>query len=131
MAASAFQGTKFEIGSPLVTVTGVRELPQLPMKKKIIDTTPINATAEESIADNLTTYEDFTLLLDYDKDDTQHIALLAAYTGETSVAGRLTMNDGETFTGNFRVFEWTPAGSRGGTSQRRLTMRPTGAITIA
>jgi hypothetical protein len=127
-AASAFQGTAFKIGSPLVAVPGILELPAIPQTHKEIDVTAIDDTTSQFIADPLTDFGSFDLLLAYDKDNTQHMALASAFTAKTSVAGQLTMGDGEILTGNFLPLSWSMAGGKGQSSQRRITMRPTGAL---
>lgn len=130
-AASAFQGSAFKIGSPLVAVDGVLSAPTMTLSKERIDVTAINDTSEQSIVNPLQKYSGFDLTVAYDKDNTQHVALLAAYTGASSVAGQLAMNDGETFTGSFYVLGWKPEGDSGSPSKRVITLYPAGAITIA
>lgn len=129
-AASAFQGTAFKVGSPLVALDGVIELPGLALKKDVIDTTAINDTAESSISDPLVKHDTFDITVMYDKDNTQHMALLSAYNAGTSVFGQLVMGDGETFNGSFLVVGWGPGGAKGQTSQRKITLKPTGTISI-
>jgi hypothetical protein len=127
-AASAFQGTSFKVGSPLVAVPGVLELPAIPQTHKEIDVTAIDDITSQFIADPLTEFGAFDLLVAYDKDNTQHMALASAFTGKTAVAGQLTMGDGEILTGSFLPLSWSMAGGKGQSSQRRISFRPTGAL---
>jgi hypothetical protein len=129
-AASAFQTSAFKMGSPLVTLEGVLDCPGLALKKDFIDTTSISDSAESSIADPLVKHDAFDITLAYDKDNTQHMALVAAYTGGTSIFGQVVMADGETFNGSFLVIGWAPTGAKGQLSQRKVTLKPTGAISI-
>jgi hypothetical protein len=122
--ASAFQTTAFKVGSPLVTLAGVLEIPGLALKKDFIDTTSIADSAESSIADPLVKHDA------YDKDDTQHMALVAAYGSGSAIYGQLLMADGESFNGQFLVIGWAPTGAKGQTSQRKVTLKPTGTISI-
>ncbi len=127
-AASAFQGTVFKIGSPLVAVPGILSLPAIPQAKGQIDATAIDDTDEYTIVDPLVKRGTFELVIAFDKDNTQHMALVAAYDGGTEVAGQLTMGDGEILTGSFLVLEYNYAGDKGQPSQRRLVLKPTGAM---
>jgi hypothetical protein len=129
-AASAFQGTTFKIGSPLVAVPGILSLPAIPQSKGQIDTSAIDDTSEQTIVDPFIKHDSFELTLAYDKDNTQHMALKSAYDAGSAVAGQLTMGDGEIATGSFYVLSWNYGGDRGSTSQRRLTMKPTGTLVI-
>lgn len=131
MAYSAFQGSAFQIGSPLVAVKGVVSLPDIAQKKDTIDTTAINDLSETSITDPLQKYTEFELTINYDKADTQHTALKTAYQNATSVAGCLVMSDGESFTGTFLVLSFTPSGDRGTPARRKIGLKPTGTITIS
>jgi hypothetical protein len=128
--ASAFQTTAFKVGSPLVTLAGVLEIPGLALKKDFIDTTSIADSAESSIADPLVKHDAFDITLMYDKDDTQHMALVAAYGSGSAIYGQLLMADGESFNGQFLVIGWAPTGAKGQTSQRKVTLKPTGTISI-
>jgi len=126
--ASAFQGTAFKIGSPLVAVPGILALPAIPQAKGQIDVTAIDDTSEQTIVDPLVKHDAFDLTLAFDKDNTQHMALVSAYDGGTAVAGQLTMGDGEILTGSFLVLGYNYAGDKGQPSQRRLTLKPTGTL---
>jgi hypothetical protein len=127
-AASAFQGTIFKIGSPLVAVPGTLELPAIPQKKKEIDVTAIDDTAVQYIVDPLVEHDTFDLTLAFDKNNTQHMALVTAYDAGSSVAGQLTMGDGEILTGSFLILAYNYTGGRGLPSGRKLTLRPTGTM---
>ncbi len=129
-AASAFQGTTFKIGSPLVTVDGVLSAPSLSLTKERIDVTAINDTSEQSIVNPLQKYAGFDLTVAYDKDNTQHMAIVAAYAAGTAIYGQLAMNDGETFNGQFYVLGYKPEGDSGSPSRRVITFYPAGAISI-
>ena len=130
-AASAFTGTAFKVGSPLVAVGGVLEAPTIALRKETIDVTAIDDTAEQSITDPLIMNDTFEVLLAYDKDNTQHIALLAAFTGGTTIAFQVAMGDGETFTGTAYVNGWAVAGAKKESSKRKLSLKAAGAIVIA
>jgi len=126
--ASAFQGTTFKIGSPLVAVPGVLELPAIPQKKKEIDVTAIDDTSVQYIVDPLIEHDAFDLTIAFDKDNTQHMALVSNYDAGTAIAGQLTMGDGEILTGSFLILAYNYAGGKGQASQRKITLRPTGTL---
>lgn len=130
-AASAFTGTAFKIGSPLVAVGGVLEAPTIALKKETIDVTAIDDTSEQSISDPLIMHDSFDVLLAYDKDNTQHMALLSAFNAGTTVAFQVAMGDGETFTGTGYVNQWAVAGAKKEASKRKISIKAAGAIVIA
>lgn len=131
MAASAYSGSAFKVGSPLVTVGGVLELSGPALKKGFIDVTAISDTSEQIIADPLETHDEFTVVVAYTKADTQHTALLAAYTGGTTLAMQVAPNDTETLTFVGYVVGWEVTGAKHEASKRRITIKPTGTVTIA
>jgi predicted secreted protein len=129
--ASAFTGTTFKIGSPLVAVSGVLEAPTISLKKETIDVTAIDDTSEQSIPDPLIMHDSFDVLLAYDKDNTQHMALLSAFNAGTTLAFQVLMGDGETFTGVGYVTQWAVAGAKKESSKRKISFKAAGAIVIA
>jgi len=88
------------------------ELPAIPQTKKEIDVTAIDDTVAQFITDPLLEFGTFDLLVAFDKDNTQHMALLAAFEAASAVAGQLTMGDGEILTGSFLPLTWAYAGGR-------------------
>jgi len=127
-AASASQGATFKIGSPLVTVPGVLDIPAITEEKLEIDVTAIDDTDEQFITDPLTKRTPFTLNVAYDADNTQHMALVSAWTDRTTVAGQFTSGAGAILTGSFLVLKMEDQGGKGQASRIVFTIRPTGTI---
>ena len=86
-AAVTHQGSILQMGSPLVTISGVTDLagPALGITA-FLDSTAINDAAKVFRPDSLTDYGEVTFDIYYNYADTQHAALKAAAVGKTTIA---------------------------------------------
>jgi hypothetical protein len=94
-----------------------------------IDVTPISATATETIAD-IPGEQNINFDIAYDPDDTQHAALLSAYTNQTLLYFRDRHDNSgacdEYFTGY--VTKWDRSAAKGAARMVAVMVTMTGAV---
>lgn len=129
-AAAAAQGSYLSMGSPLAVINGVQGISISGGDKPEIETTAINATSRTYVTDLPNPYT-ISFTIAWDSNDTQHIALQAAFDSGALTPFSATFNDTGDAVGTFNAYvkQWTPKAEKGAFVASDVQLLVSGGVT--